>query len=57
LITVNIETAHNPIRASTVDGMNVEGCWAGPQPEPELTPEYVEIPMAEVARAAAALAR
>lgn len=51
--TVNIETSHNPIRAQTVDGLDVEGCWSGPQPEPQLTPEYVEIPMSEVARVAA----
>jgi hypothetical protein len=56
VVTVNIETFHNPIRASAVDGMNVEDCWSGPQPEPELTPEYVEIPMSEVARVAAELA-
>ena len=57
VITVNIETIHNPIRALTVDGIDVEGCWNGPQPEPELTPEYVEIPMSEVAKIAAELAR
>lgn len=52
---VNIGTNHNPVRAQTVDGTDVEGCWSGPQPEPTLTPEYVEIPMSEVAKIAAEL--
>lgn len=45
---VHIETTHNPIRAETVDGVNVDDCWHDGG-GPELTPESVTIPMAEVA--------
>lgn len=48
-----IETIHNPIRAITVDGVNVEECWYGRQPKPTLTPETVDIPMADVLRVCA----
>jgi hypothetical protein len=51
---VEIVTSHNPIRASTVNGVDVEDCWHGNAPNPELTPEYVEVPMPEVLRIAAA---
>lgn len=52
-ITVaEVETCHNPIRAETVDGVDVTQVWFGRAPEPALTPEYVEIPMAEVTRVA-----
>lgn len=47
---VEIGTNHNPIRASTVDDVDVEGCWYGGQPSPVLTPESVEVPYAEVLR-------
>jgi hypothetical protein len=47
---IDIETNHNPIRASTVDGAVVEACWYGDRPNPELTPEWVDVPMAEVVR-------
>lgn len=45
-----IETCHNPIRASTVDGVDVEDCWYGDVPKPALTPDAVEIPLDEVIR-------
>lgn len=47
-----IGTNHNPIRASTVNGIDVEEFWVGPHrdDEPRLTPETVEVPMAEVLR-------
>lgn len=48
---VDIETSHNPVRASRVDGVDVEECWYGRQPEPTLTPEDVEISYADVLRA------
>ena len=40
---VDIETSHNPIRASKVDGVDVDGCWSYPydQSWPGLTPEAV----------------
>ncbi|WP_435597023.1 hypothetical protein [Streptomyces anulatus] len=46
---VEIETIHNPIRAETVDGVDMTEVWFGRAPEPALTPEYVEVPMGEVA--------
>lgn len=50
---VEIETCHNPIRAETVDGVDVSGAWYDSRlNEPTLTPGYVEVPMAEVARIA-----
>jgi hypothetical protein len=47
---VEIGSSHNPIRASKVDGVDVEGCWLGDQPDPALTPESVVVPTAEVLR-------
>lgn len=41
-------TNHNPIRAVTVDGLNVEDCHMGDQPEPDLTPDSVEVPWPDV---------
>ena len=53
---VHVDTIHNPVRAQTVNGADAEQYWhASPDRYPELTPEYVEIPMAEVARIAAGL--
>ncbi|MBB0229887.1 hypothetical protein [Streptomyces calidiresistens] len=49
---VEIETCHNPIRALTVDGVDMRGVWKGRAPEPSLTPDQVTIPMVEVARLA-----
>ncbi|MFM9652768.1 hypothetical protein [Streptomyces galilaeus] len=49
---VEIETIHNPIRVDTVDGVDVTNVWFGRAPEPTLTPEYVEVPMDEVAKLA-----
>jgi hypothetical protein len=42
---VEIDTIHNPIRASTIDGVNVHAAGAL-----TLTPERVAVPMAEVLR-------
>lgn len=36
-------TNHNPIRALTVDGLDVEDCHMGDQPEPDLHPESVTV--------------
>jgi hypothetical protein len=52
---VHSETSHNPVRAETVDGADVTCWWYEHDGAPELTPEYVEIPLAEVARIAADL--
>ena len=41
-------TNHNPVRARTVDGQDVEECWFSRQLEPELTPETVDVPMTVV---------
>jgi hypothetical protein len=49
---VEIETLHNPIRARTVDGIEVRGEDTVYGDPIELTPETVTIPMAEVARLA-----
>jgi hypothetical protein len=45
---VDVETNHNPIRALTVDGVDVVKCWTGDQDRPELTPEYVDVPYATI---------
>jgi hypothetical protein len=47
---VEIGTSHNPVRASKVDGVDVERCWYGDQPDPVLTPESVVVPTADVLR-------
>ncbi|MEU9894247.1 hypothetical protein ACIBCS_27840 [Streptomyces phaeochromogenes] len=49
-----VETAHNPIRAHTVDGVEVRGNDTVHGEPIELTPEQVTIPMSEVARLAQA---
>jgi hypothetical protein len=46
---VDIETIHNPIRATKVDGEEID--WYGDSPI-ELTPDHVEIPYSEVLRIA-----
>ena len=48
---IEISTIHNPIRAETVDGIDVTGCWYE-DCGPSLTPERVEIPFEEVLRVA-----
>ena len=52
---VHISTNHNPVRAQTVDGVDITGYYSDDLEDVELTPEYVEIPMSEVARIAAEL--
>jgi hypothetical protein len=46
------DTSHNPVRAQTVDGTDVDGRWYGDAEDIELTPECVEIPMSEVEKVA-----
>lgn len=50
----DIETSHNPIRVETVNGQDVTEAWYGRAPGPTLTPEYVDVPMADVLRLALA---
>ncbi|MGW9437946.1 hypothetical protein [Streptomyces sp. NPDC055607] len=45
---VDIETCHNPVRAETVNGVDVTEVWYGRAPEPALTPEHVDISMSTV---------
>jgi hypothetical protein len=47
---VEIGSSCNPIRASKVDGVDVEGCWYGNQPDPHLTPESVVVSTVDVLR-------
>ncbi|MFI9622140.1 hypothetical protein ACIG8S_24840 [[Kitasatospora] papulosa] len=49
---VDIETSHNPIRVETVDGTDVREAWYGRAEAPPLTPDHVDVPMAEVLRLA-----
>ncbi|MGW4388214.1 hypothetical protein [Streptomyces sp. NPDC004685] len=51
---VDIETSHNPIRVESIDGTDVRPVWTGLIDEPPLTPESVDVPMAEVLRLALA---
>lgn len=55
---VRIETAHNPVRAQTIDGQDAERYWYGDyrDEEPQLTPETIDIPMTEVDRLVTELA-
>ena len=48
-----IETNHNPVRAATVDGVDVSDAWYDPDARITLTPERVTIPMTEIAKVAA----
>ncbi|MFC9609118.1 DUF6221 family protein [Streptomyces niveus] len=52
ITVVEIMTMHNPIRAATVNGADVTEVWSGRAPEPTLTPDAVDVPMAEVLRLA-----
>lgn len=45
---VDIGTIHNPIRAQTVDGVDVTGCWYGKRSGPTLTPDGVMVPYEDV---------
>lgn len=48
---VDVETCHNPIRAATVDGQDMTEHWTRDLPgRPTLTPDGVEIPMADVVK-------
>ncbi len=51
---VDIETSHNPIRVETIDGQDVTETWYGRAPAPTLTPEFVDVPMADVLQLALA---
>ncbi len=53
---VEIQTSHNPIRATTVDGLDVEPCWFRGAPASTLTPEYVDVSMSDVLAAIRAAA-
>lgn len=48
--TVRIETNHNPVRASTVNGANVEGLWTS-NATTCLTPKSVTVPLDRVLEA------
>ena len=48
---VKLGTNHNPIRASKINGRDVEHLWHDDLPE-MLTPEFVEIPFSEVLKIA-----
>ncbi len=52
---VDIETSHNPIRASTVDGVDVEDAWYESRARVTLTPDCVEVPYSVVVEVAAEL--
>ncbi|MFE9381390.1 hypothetical protein [Streptomyces sp. NPDC006855] len=54
ITVVDIETIHNPIRAETVNGADVSEGWYGRVEVPTLTPDHVDVPMAEVLRLALA---
>lgn len=54
ITVVEIETSHNPIRAETVDGQDMTEVWHNRAPEPELTPQAVDVPMADVLQLALA---
>jgi hypothetical protein len=47
---VDIDTAHNPIRAEKVDGVEID--WYRDYPDDLLTPDVVEVPYSEVLRIA-----
>lgn len=45
---VDVETNHNPIRAWTVDGVEVKDRWTAMFDAVRLTPEWVEVPVDRV---------
>jgi hypothetical protein len=49
---VEIDTCHNPVRAATVDLQDMTDVWTGRVPEPLLTPEHVDVSMADALRIA-----
>ena len=46
--TAEIISIHNPIRARSVAGVSVEGFWYDIEPPRLVTPEWVDVPEAEV---------
>ncbi|MFI0900581.1 hypothetical protein [Streptomyces sp. NPDC020983] len=52
ITVVHIETIHNPIRAETVNGVDVTEAWLGRATGPTLAPEYVDVPLSEVLKIA-----
>jgi hypothetical protein len=48
VVAVDVETIHNPIRASTVDGVDVGDNWYETWNAATLTPEFVEVPFDDV---------
>ena len=52
-----IGTAHNPIRARTVDGVDVASDWFNPTRAECLTPEFVGIPIATILELARELSK
>lgn len=47
---VDIETSHNPIRVTSVDGVDVEHLWRVVETPSLLTPESVRVPIDDVLR-------
>lgn len=49
---VEVGTSHNPVRAVSVDGHDVQDWWyaSNRSGAPQLTPAYVEVSMEEIAR-------
>ena len=47
IIVIGI-TIHNPVRAVTVDGVNVEDEWYDAADRTQLTPEVVRVPLREI---------
>lgn len=45
---VDVDTIHNPIRAITVDGVDVVNQWREGNPTVKLTPESVDVPVERV---------
>jgi hypothetical protein len=48
---VDMETSHNPIRVTAVDGVDVRALWSESGKSVPLTPEAVAVPIDEVLRA------
>lgn len=48
LEVVEIETIHNPIRTQTVNGQKVDWFNRNDEPQPELHPEVVNVPVSDL---------